>query len=143
MGRPVGAGMSHRALLYDEVGGEEGVRRLVETFYDIVEQEPEGRLLHLLHMRGHGVAHSRIEQFNFLCGFFGGPGLYAEHHGHANVRQMHAHVEINPQARDAWLTCMSMAIDRVGLPAETKAQMMAPFRRVAEILVNQPNSIVE
>ncbi len=129
--------MSHRALLYDAAGGEEGVHRLVETFYDIVEQEPEGRPLHVLHMRGHGVAHSRIEQFNFLSGFFGGPGLYAERHGHANVRQMHAHVEINPEARDAWLTCMSMAIDRVGLPAETKAQMMAPFTRVAGMLVNQ------
>jgi hemoglobin len=129
--------MPHRALLYDDVGGEAGVHRLVETFYDIVEWEPEGRPLHILHMRGHGVAHSRIEQFNFLSGFFGGPGLYAERHGHANVRQMHAHVEISPQARDAWLTCMSMAIDRVGLPVETKAQLMGPFTRVAGILVNQ------
>ena len=50
---------------------------------------------------------------------------------------MHAHVEINEQARDAWLTCMSMAIDRVGLAANVKAQMMATFTRVAGMLVNK------
>lgn len=129
--------MDHRNLLYDSVGGDEGVRRLVETFYDIVEKEPEGAPLHILHMRGHGVAHSRIEQFNFLSGFFGGPQLYIERHGHSNVRQMHAHVEISEKARDAWLTCMSMAIDRVGLGAAVKAQLMAPFTRVANVLVNE------
>jgi hemoglobin len=130
--------MAHRALLYDLVGGAEGVRRLVETFYDIVEQEPEGKPLHVLHARGHGVAHARIEQFHFLSGFFGGPGLYFERHGHANVRTMHAHVEIDAAARDAWLACMSMAIDRIGLPPETKAQIMGPFTRVATMLVNRP-----
>jgi hemoglobin len=51
---------------------------------------------------------------------------------------MHAHVEINQAARDAWLACMSKAIDKVGLPPETKAQMMGPFTRVAMMLVNQP-----
>jgi hemoglobin len=124
--------------LYDLIGSEEGVRNLVETFYDIVEFEPEGRELHLLHLRGHGVAHSRIEQFNFLSGFFGGPRLYAEKYGHSNVREMHEHVEINAAAKDAWLNCMSIAIDRVGLPAEIKAKLMAPFTRVATMLVNQP-----
>lgn len=129
--------MAQNNLLYELAGGEDGVRRLVETFYDIVETRPEGRPLLALHMRGHGVAHSRIEQFNFLSGFFGGPQLYAERHGHSNVRLMHEHVEINPQARDAWINCMAMAIDDVGLPPDAKAKMMKPFTRVADILVNR------
>lgn len=123
--------------LYDLVGGEKGLRNLVETFYDIVEFEAEGRLLHVLHLRGHGVAHSRIEQFNFLSGFFGGPSLYVQRYGHSDVRQMHEHVEINAEAKEAWLNCMSIAIDRVGLPADTKARLLAPFARVATVLVNQ------
>ena len=124
-------------LLYELVGGKEGLRKLVETFYDIVEFEPEGRVLHLLHLRGHGVAHSRIEQFNFLSGFFGGPKLYAQKWGHSNVREMHEHVEIDSEAKDAWLKCMAIAIDRVGLPADVKVRLMAPFTRVATILVNK------
>lgn len=131
--------MSARApVLYDQMGGETAVHRLVETFYDIVEQEPEGKPLLLLHLRGHGVAHSRIEQFNFLSGFLGGPRLYVERYGHSDVRQMHAHVAIDPPARDAWLRCMEMAIDRVGLAAEVKSALMKHFTRVADMLVNRP-----
>ncbi len=124
-------------LLYDLVGGEEGIRRLVEVFYDIVEKEPEGRALHILHLRGHGVAHSRIEQFNFLSGFLGGPRLYVEKFGHSDVRRMHEHVEIASEARDAWLQCMSMAIDRVGLATDIKGQLMTNFTRVAMMLKNK------
>lgn len=123
--------------LYEEIGGEAGVRKLVEVFYDIIEFEPEGRVLHVLHMRGNGVAHSRIEQFNFLSGFLGGPSLYVEKHRHSDVREMHAHVEIDGEARDAWLTCMSMAIDRVGITEEIKTRLMAPFTDVAKMLVNR------
>ncbi len=128
--------MDHRTLLYDLAGGEAGISQLVETFYDIVETEPQGEPLRVLHLRGHGIAHARIEQFFFLSGFFGGPNLYLEHHGHSNVRAMHAHVEITPEARDAWLNCMGMAIDRTGLSSELKARMMGPFTRVADSLVN-------
>jgi hemoglobin len=123
--------------LYELIGGESGLRRLIDTFYDIVEFEPEGRVLHILHLRGHGVAHSRIEQFNFLSGFLGGPALYIAKRGRPDVREMHEHVEIDAAARDAWLTCMSMAIDRVALPADVKARLMEPFTRVATILVNR------
>lgn len=124
--------------LYQQMGGEAAVRQLVEAFYDIVEQEPAGAPLYLLHLRGHGVAHSRQEQFHFLSGFLGGPRLYVERHGHSDVRRMHAHVAIDKTARDAWLTCMDMAIDRVGLSSAVKVAVMKHFTRVADMLINQP-----
>jgi hemoglobin len=126
-----------RKSLYDLIGGQEALSRLVETFYDIVEKHPEGQPVHLLHLRGHGVPHSRLEQFNFLSGFLGGPNLYAEKYGHSNVRFMHEHVEINVQAKDAWLKCMSMAIDEVGLESSAKAKLMDNFTVVAAKLVNR------
>jgi hemoglobin len=132
-----GRSVPKAALLYDRVGGEDGLRTLVETFYDIIEFEPEGRGLYILHLRGHGVAHSRIEQFNFLSGFLGGPRLYVEKYGHSDVREMHVHVEIDAEARDAWLNCMSIAIDRVGLPADVKRDLMVNFTRVAFQLKNK------
>lgn len=127
----------YRKSLYERLGGETGVRRLVEVFYDIVESDPAGRELTILHLRGHGVAHSRIEQFNFLSGFLGGPRLYAEKHGHSNVRRMHEHVEITPSARRAWLTCMEMAFDHCGVRDDIKADIMAHFRTVAQMLENR------
>lgn len=126
-----------RQSLYSQIGGEAGVKRLVETFYDLIEAHPEGHAVNMLHLRGHGVAHSRVEQFNFLSGFLGGPNLYAEKYGHSNVRLLHEHVEINAQAKDAWLTCMAMAIDQVGLEPGLKERLMVNFTVVATLLVNR------
>lgn len=123
--------------IYDLVGGEEGVLKLVKVFYDIVESNPDGHELHLLHLRGNGLAHSRIEQFHFLSGFLGGPKLYVEKHGHSNIRTMHEHVEINNQSKDVWLKCMSLAIDEIGLKSSTKEKLMNNFIVVAERLVNR------
>ena len=123
--------------LYDLVGGETGVLNLVKVFYDIVETEPFAHKLLLLHLRGNGLAHSRVEQFNFLSGFLGGPKLYVEKHGHSNVRTMHEHVEINVESKDIWLACMSVAIDKVALEATTKSKLMTNFTAAAERLVNR------
>lgn len=123
--------------LYVRVGGEEGIRRLVKVFYDLVETHPAGRPVNLLQLRGHGVAHARIDQFNFLSGFFGGPKLYAERYGHSNVRLIHAHVEIDRESRDSWLTCMDMAIDEIGYSDALKKELMDNFTVVADLLVNR------
>lgn len=123
--------------LYNLVGGEQGVLKLVEVFYDLVETHAEGHQLHLLHLRGNGVAHSRVEQFHFLSGFLGGPKLYQEKHGHANVRTMHEHIEINSAAKDAWLKCMALAMDAVEIEGSTKQQLMDTFTVIAERLVNR------
>jgi len=120
--------------LYERIGGAPALHRLVNLFYDIIENDPEGERLNLLHLRGHGVAHSRIEQFNFLSGFLGGPQLYIEKHGHSNVREMHRHVEMGPVEKDAWLSCMSRAIRDAGIAPEISAVLMKHFRAVADAL---------
>lgn len=125
-----------RQSLYDMVGGEDGVQRLVKVFYDNIESNPESHKLHLLHLRRGGIAHSRVEQFNFMSGFLGGPKLYVEQRGHSNIRTMHEHVEINYEAKEIWLRCMVMAIDELGLPSSTKDKLMINFTMVAERLVN-------
>jgi hemoglobin len=126
-----------RTSLYDQLGGELGLQQLVRVFYDIVETDPAAEDLHRLHLRGNGVAHSRLEQFNFLSGFLGGPKLYAEKHGHANIKLMHAHVTINSHTKDLWLQAMRQAIDIVALDASIKQQLMLSFTAVADRLVNQ------
>jgi hemoglobin len=126
-----------RSSLYDQLGGEAGLQQLVQVFYDIIETDPAAEELHRLHLRGNGVAHSRLAQFNFLCGFLGGPKLYAEKHGHANIKLMHAHVVITPSAKDLWLESMAKAIDMVALDSTIKKQLMLSFTAVAERLVNQ------
>ena len=126
--------MTAAKSLYVRMGGALALRDLVETFYDIIENDPDGEILNILHLRGHGVAHSRIEQLNFLAGFFGGPQLYTEKHGHSDVREMHRHIEVGPAERDAWLLCMSRAIEKVGFEPGISEEMMKHFRGVANLL---------
>jgi hemoglobin len=123
---------------YRLIGGEAGVERLVKTFYDLVETEPGGAPLLGMHNKGHGLAHAREAQFAFLSGFLGGPQLYAERHGHSNVRKMHAHLDIGTLERDAWLACMNKAIVVVVADVPTRNLLATHFARVAEALLTKP-----
>lgn len=128
-----------RQSLYTQLGGELAIKQMVKKFYDKVESKPEAEPLLRLHLRGNGMAHSRLEQFHFLSGFLGGPKLYAEIHGHSNVKTMHAHVDVDAQSKDIWLQCMSETLDEIGVEANLKQTLMSNFTIVAEQLVNRPN----
>ncbi|MEZ5911059.1 MAG: group II truncated hemoglobin [Paracoccaceae bacterium] len=122
--------------MIDHIGGEQALRHLVEDFYDLVERLPEGETLRKLHLRGHGLAHVRAEQFNFLSGFLGGRNYYREKHGHADVRLMHAHVPITVQDAEDWLTCMDAALAQNGLRGPEIDRLRGVFRRICMLLVN-------
>jgi hemoglobin len=119
---------------YARIGGEAGARSLVKAFYDLVDNDPVGMPLLSMHNKGHGVAHAREAQFEFLSGFLGGPQLYAERHHHSNVRTMHAHLSIGSVERDAWLLCMEKALRKVNVEADTRLFLMNHFTRVAKAL---------
>lgn len=126
-----------KQTMYDALG-ERGVRALVEAFYDIIEQDPAARALHLLHLRGSGISHARAQQFDFLSGFLGGPRLYVERHGHSHLREIHAHVPIDTEMRDLWLRCMTQALEKAAVPGELRETLMRHFGRAAEMVRNLP-----
>jgi hemoglobin len=96
---------TRRQTVYQMIGGEEALSRLVERFYDIIETDPDGAIVHALHLQGFGIGHVRIAQFQFLSGFFGGPQYYVETMGHANLRAMHEHIQIGPAEADGYRRC--------------------------------------
>ena len=122
--------------MIDRIGGEEKVHHLVDHFYDLIETLPQGRTIMEMHLKGHGLSHVRPAQFEFLCGFFGGRRYYHERHGHMNLREIHAHVEIRTQDAEDWLAVMDLAMKDTAVPADQAAQIMATFRRAALSLVN-------
>lgn len=126
--------LTRAPLVYEQIGGEEPLRRMVEHFYDIVESHPDGEPVHRLHLQGFGVAHLRQAQFEFLSGFLGGPRYYVERMGHSNVRQMHAHLAIGPAEVRSWLRCMALAVEKAGIPADAGSRLMEHLTRVAEAL---------
>lgn len=117
---------------YLQIGGAAAVEALVNRFYDLVEREPDAEPLRALHARGHGLAHARQAQFLFMTGFLGGPHLYREQNGHADVLQMHAHLPVDAAARDAWLSCMRKALAAERVEEELAERLMTSFTRIAD-----------
>jgi hemoglobin len=123
--------------MIDRIGGEPQVERLVNHFYDLIETLPQGAAIMAMHQRGHGLRHVRSEQFDFLCGFFGGRRYYHERHGHMNLREIHVHLEIRQQDAEDWLAVMARAMVETGVTDRERAEIMATFRRAALMLVNR------
>ncbi len=120
----------------DKIGGEDALRELVEHFYDLVESIPEGRQIMSLHLKHHGIAQTRIEQFNFLSGFMGGRKYYLEKHRHMNVKEIHAHIPIFEQDAEDWLSIMDRTLNDLDHTGSHIDRLRATLRRVALMLVN-------
>src|SRR4051812_38205673 len=97
---------------FARLGGEEGVRALVEAFYDDMSvNEPALARLHRLDDEGRVDRQTRERFGLFLMGWLGGPQHYTERHGHPRLRMRHARVEVGTSMRDAWLRSMGRALD--------------------------------
>ena len=94
---------------YEILGGEASVRRLVDRFYDLMDETPEYYVIRKLHPQD--LSGSRDKLFMFLSGWLGGPPLYAEKHGHPMLRARHLSFPIGIAERDAWLACMKQAME--------------------------------
>ncbi len=101
--------MSH----YERLGGDQGVRRLVNRFYDLMESRPEAQGIRKMHAES--LDGSREKLYMFLSGWLGGPGLYIEKYGHPRLRARHLPFAIGEAERDAWMLCMSLALDEMAL----------------------------
>lgn len=123
--------------MIDRIGGEAAVRALVTRFYDLIEVRPEAAALFAMHQQGHGLAHARAAQFDFLSGFFGGRRYYVESRGAMNLREIHAHLAIRPQEAEASLSAMDEALADTKVAALMREEIMATFRRAALMLVNR------
>lgn len=89
---------------YQAAGGEAGMRKLVDDFYDAMEQLPEAQKVRKMHPADLTVLRDKLTLF--LCGWLNGPRLYAQQYGPIRIPQVHSHLEIGRSERDAWLRCM-------------------------------------
>lgn len=127
---------------YQIMGEEEGVRKLVDKFYDEMDSNPKMKLIRDLHAKTLDTA--RVKLFEFLSGWFGGPDLYIQKYGHARMRARHLPFPIGKEERDQWLVCMRVAMDEMKLPEEWDRQIFMSFYRFASHMMNkneeeQPN----
>ena len=86
---------------YQRIGGETGVRNLVDRFYDLMDTLPEAYEIRKLHAPD--LSQAREKLFMFLSGWMGGPPLYEQAYGHPRLRMRHLPFAIGERERDEWL----------------------------------------
>jgi hemoglobin len=120
---------------YEALGGEAGVRELVDRFYDLMDLEPRYRELRAVH--GSTLEGAREKLFMFLSGWLGGPSLYTDRYGHPMLRARHLPFAIGDIERDQWMACMVQAMEEVHVPQELRKPLEEAFRKTADWMRNK------
>lgn len=120
---------------FDLLGGEAGVRTLVDRFYDEMERLPVAAEIRAMHPAD--LSGSRDKLWMFLVGRFGGPDLYVERYGHPRLRQRHMPFPIGEAEAAAWMACMDVALQEVVAHEALRAELHTFFEGVAAFMRNR------
>ncbi|MDP1911555.1 MAG: group II truncated hemoglobin, partial [Hyphomicrobium sp.] len=107
--------------VFDALGGEVALRRIVDAFYGQMDQDPAYAGIRALHPEN--LDGSRDKLFWFLCGWCGGPDHYVERFGHPRLRARHLPFPIGVSERDQWLSCMSQALVQCDVDAPLRQRL--------------------
>jgi len=121
---------------YERIGGEDGVKKLVDRFYDLMDTWDEVKELREIHSPD--LARARSTLFDFLSGWLGGPNLFVEKYGHPMLRKRHLHFPIDIKMRDQWLLCMYRAMEEEELEPDLQQALRQSFLKTADHMRNQP-----
>ncbi|HYN53314.1 MAG TPA: group II truncated hemoglobin [Methylotenera sp.] len=122
-------------LLGGEAHGVENVRKLVETFYDVMDSDPKAQPIRAMHPAD--LTSSREKLFMFLTGWTGGPQLYIERYGHPMLRRRHMPFSVDESARDQWMYCMIKAMQQLDFEEALMTKLAEQLYGVADFMRNQ------
>lgn len=127
--------MTNRPMTpYEAIGGEETLDKLVKAFYSRVGRHPD-----LIPIFPDDLTETARKQKQFLTQYLGGPSIYTEEHGHPMLRARHNPFEITPTRAKAWLSCMSEAMDEIGLDGQLRTEFYQRLVLTAQHMVNTPD----
>lgn len=120
--------------LYEALGGEQELRKLVDAFYKTMVEAPEAQGILKMHPN---IPRANEKLFEFLSGWLGGPDLFVQKYGHPRLRARHLPFVIGEHERDQWLFCMKRALEICKTPPEFNATFMSAISRLADHMRNQ------
>ena len=125
----------HPITPFDLVGGEQNVQKLVDRFYDLMDEDPDYFGIRQLHPAS--LAGLREKLFKFLMGWLGGPPLYEQEYGHPRLRARHLPYAIASAERDQWMACMIRAMADVDLEESLRTRLAQSFFQTADWMRNK------
>ncbi len=124
-----------KAIPYELLGGEAGVRRLVNRFYELMDELPEAYEVRRLHPES--LSNSAQNLFEYLSGWFGGPTMYTDKKGHPRMRMRHAPYAVTTSAKNEWMLCMSQALTEQVEDIAFRDHLIVTFAGLADHMVNR------
>ena len=105
------AARTHTESLYEHAGGEKGLHRLEQVFYDSVLRDPllkplfgEGKVTHVEHLT------------MFTAESFGGPDRFTRELGFRHLIDVHRGLKITEQQRQRFVELYIAALDEAEMP---------------------------
>lgn len=120
--------------VYEALGGADGLHRLVDRFYELMDKLPEAYAARRIHPESLAGANESL--FEYLSGWFGGPNLYIEKRGHPRLRMRHLPYTIGTAERDEWMLCMRTALTELVADESLRAGLLQAFTQMADHMVN-------
>ncbi len=124
--------------LYDQIGGEDGLRRLVDRFYELMNTLPEAWDVRRLH--ADDLSNSAEKLFMFLSGWLGGPPLFVQRFGHPRLRARHLPFSIGVRERDQWMLCMREAMTEQIDDVQLRTELLGALGPLADHMRNRTES---
>lgn len=119
---------------YQAAGGMDGIRQLVDDFYQVMDSAPEARRIRQMHPEDLTLARDKLACF--LSGWLGGPKRFQQTYGRIHIPAFHARWPIDTDDANAWLYCMQEAIARQPWDALFKdyllRQLAVPAQRIVQ-----------
>ncbi|EIZ79663.1 globin [Novosphingobium sp. Rr 2-17] len=121
--------------MFERIGGVATIEVLVESFYRLMDSLPEAQGIRALHPDD--LAPTKRDLKRYLAEWTGGPALYSPEKGHPRMRQRHMHIAIGNGERDAWLLCMSRALDESIVDETARHEIYALLAKLADWMRNR------
>lgn len=137
----------NEATVYELVGGDQGVRQLVQYFYQEMDRQPSAKVIREMHPQS--LKESEEKLYWFLSGWMGGPQLYWEKRGHPMLRARHLPFSIGRTEAELWIECFRLALkrhldeqpawaDAQAARVKLESELLQALQRVALHMMNQP-----
>lgn len=121
--------------LYEALGGEPVVRKLVRRFYELMDTLPEAKACRDIHPPD--MSGSEQKLYEYLTGWLGGPQLYTAKYGHPMLRRRHFVAPIGSATRDGWILCFEKALEETVEDARLREALRQPVLKLAMHMQNQ------
>ncbi len=122
--------MRKPVIPYEQLGAER-LSELIDRFYEKVAVHPD-----LAPIFPKDLTETARKQKQFQTQYLGGPNLFTEEHGHPMMKARHNPFPITPTRANAWLSCMSEAMDEIGLDGKFREIYYKRLEMTAYHMIN-------